>query len=195
GDHPALSLVKDTDAHGDKKKVSAYIALLEYNVIAPERGDILLRYVACTEDDAPYLLNQILFMDMPGVSFAAALDDKPIHVPRVQLHGNIHFWNPDRPKEEQRGSFLVLPLEDVRRRVFGILGLDTLQDKNEKTIFVPHEIRYYQGLAHSFSKAYHHIRTQQSLLQVLLAGVQWLSGRAPGLQSITAYFVEPGETR
>ncbi|XP_070591568.1 EF-hand calcium-binding domain-containing protein 5 [Erythrolamprus reginae] len=189
------ALSRDIDAHGDRKKVSAYIALLEYNVVAPERGDILLRYVACTEDDAPFLLNQVLFMDMPGVSFAAALDDKPIHVPRVQLHGNIHFWNPDRPKEEQRGSFLVLPLEDVQRRVFGILGLDTLQDKNGKKIFVPHEIRYYQGIAHSFSKAYHYIRTQQSLMQIILAGVEWLFGRAPGLQSITAYFMEPGESR
>ncbi|XP_039225644.1 EF-hand calcium-binding domain-containing protein 5 isoform X2 [Crotalus tigris] len=189
------ALFRDTDAHGDKKKVSAYIALLEYNVIAPERGDILLRYVASTEDDAPYVLNQILFMDMPGVSFAAALDDKPIHVPRVHLHGNIHFWNSDCPRSKQRGSFLVLPLEDVRRRVFGVLGLDTLRDKNEKTIFVPHEIRYYQGIAHSFSTAYHHIRTQQSLLQIILTGVEWLCGRAPGLQSITAYFMEPGESR
>ncbi|XP_029142543.1 EF-hand calcium-binding domain-containing protein 5, partial [Protobothrops mucrosquamatus] len=189
------ALSRDTDAHGDKKKVSAYIALLEYNVIAPERGDILLRYVASTEDDAPYLLNQILFMDMPGVSFQAALDDRPIHVPRVHLHGNIHFWNSDCPQSEQRGSFLVLPLEDVRRRVFGVLGLDTLRDKNEKTIFVPHEIRYYQGIAHYFSKAYHHIRTQQSLLQIILTGVEWLCGRAPGLQSITAYFMEPGESR
>ncbi|XP_063147156.1 EF-hand calcium-binding domain-containing protein 5 [Candoia aspera] len=189
------ALSRDTDAHGDKKKVSAYIALLEYNVIAPERGDILLRYVACTEDDAPYVLNQILFMDMQGVSFAAALDDKPIHVPRVQLHGNIHFWNSDRSKTEQKGSFLVLPLEDVRRRVFGVLGLDTLQDRNEKTIFVPHEIRFYQGIAHSFSKAYHYIRTQQSLLQVIITAVGWLSGHAPGLQNIAAYFMEPGENR
>lgn len=77
-------------------------------------------------------------------SFAAALDDKPIHVPRVQLHGNIHFWNYDRPEQERKGSFLVLPLEDIRRRVFGILGLDTLRDQNDQTIFVPHEIRFYQ---------------------------------------------------
>ncbi|KAM6463169.1 EF-hand calcium-binding domain-containing protein 5 isoform 2-T2 [Liasis olivaceus] len=189
------ALCRDTDAHGDKKKVSAYIALLEYNVIAPERGDILLRYVACTEDDAPYVLNQILFMDMQGVSFSAALDDKPIHVPQVQLHGNIHFWNRDRPETQRRGSFLVLPLEDVQRRVFGVLGLDTLRDPNEKTIFVPHEIRYYQGIAHSFSKAYHHIRTQRSLLQVIITAVEWLSGQAPGLRNITAYFMEPGDNR
>ncbi|XP_063002851.1 EF-hand calcium-binding domain-containing protein 5 [Elgaria multicarinata webbii] len=189
------ALCRDADAHGDSKKISANIALLEYNLLDPERGDILLRYVACTEDDAPYVLNQTLFMDMEGISFAAALDGKPIHVPRVQLHGNIHFWNYSRPKQERKGSFLVLPLEDVRRRVFGVLGLDTLRDENEKTIFVPHEIRFYQGIANSFSIAYHHIRTQESIIQVIVTAVGWLSTRTANLQTFTAYFMEPGENR
>ncbi|KAF7244284.1 EF-hand calcium-binding domain-containing protein 5 [Varanus komodoensis] len=189
------ALCRDADAHGDGKKIGAYIALLEYNLLAPERGDVLLRYVACTEDDAPHVLNQTLFMDMEGVSFAAVLDDKPIHVPRVQLHGNIHFWNRGRPKREQQGSFLVLPLEDIRRRVFGILGLDTLRDTNERTIFVPHEIRFYQGVANCFSIAYHNIRTQASIMQVLLTAVGWLLARTSHLQATTVYFMEPGETR
>ncbi|XP_060124303.1 EF-hand calcium-binding domain-containing protein 5 isoform X2 [Zootoca vivipara] len=188
-------LCRDTDAHGDSKKISAYIALLEYNLVFPERGDILLHYVACTEEDAPYVLNQSLFMDMEGVSFAAALDDKPIHVPRVHLHGNIHFWNKDRPPEERKGSFLVLPLEDIRRRVFGVLGLDTLQDKNEKTIFVPHEIRFYQGIANTFSIAYHHIRTKESIMQVIITAMGWLFTRVSQLQTVTTYFMEPGEDR
>ncbi|XP_060114950.1 EF-hand calcium-binding domain-containing protein 5 [Heteronotia binoei] len=189
------SLCRDADAHGDSKKISAYIALLEYNILFPERGDVLLHYVACTEDDAEYVLNQLLYMDMKGVSFAAALDDKPIHVPRVQLHGNIHFWNYDRPEKERKGSFLVLPLEDVRRRVFGILGVDTLRDCNEQTIFVPHEIRFYQGIAKAFSIAYHHVRTQDSIKQMILTAVEWLSARAPSLRAITAYFMEPGKER
>ncbi|KAL8198990.1 UNVERIFIED_CONTAM: hypothetical protein K2H54_031288 [Gekko kuhli] len=188
-------LCRDADAHGDGKKISAYIALLEYNMLFPERGDILLHYVACTEDDAPYVLNQLLYMDMKGVSFAAALDDKPIHVPRVQLHGNIHFWNWDRPEQERKGSFLVLPIEDIRRRVFGILGLDTLRDRNDQTIFVPHEIRFYQGIAKAFSAAYHLIRTQDSMKQMIRTAVEWLSTRAPSLHAITAYFMEPGKDR
>ncbi|KAJ7309104.1 hypothetical protein JRQ81_008432 [Phrynocephalus forsythii] len=189
------ALCRDADAHGEGKKISASIAVLEYNLVAPARGDLLLRYVACTEEDAPYVLNQALFMDMKGVSFAAALEDKPIHVPRVQLHGNIHFWNHTRPAQERKGSFLVLPLEDVRRRVFGVLGLDTLRDKSGQAIFVPHEIRFYQGVANSFSIAYHHIRTRDSLMQVILTALEWLSGRGLALQSITAYFMEPGESR
>ncbi|XP_066492542.1 EF-hand calcium-binding domain-containing protein 5 [Tiliqua scincoides] len=189
------ALCRDADAHGDGKRLSAYIALLEFNSLFPERGDILLRYVACTEDDAPYMLNQILYMDMKGVSFAAALENKPIHVPRVHLHGNIHFWNESRLEEERKGSFLVVPLEDIRRRVFGILGLDTLRDCSKKTIFVPHEIRFYQGVANTFSIAYHYIRTQENIMQVIITAVGWLSTRAPSLHSITTYFMEPGEER
>ncbi|XP_061461320.1 EF-hand calcium-binding domain-containing protein 5 isoform X2 [Rhineura floridana] len=189
------ALCRDADNHGDCKKISAYIALLEYNLASPERGDILLHYVACTEDDVPCVLNRSLFMDMKGVSFAAALDDKPVHVPRVQLHGNIHFWNEDRLPDERKGSFLVLPLEDIRRRVFGVLGLDTLRDKNEKTIFVPHEIRFYQAIANSFSIAYHHIRTKESIMQVIITAVGWVSARVGHLHTITAYFMEPGESR
>uniref|UniRef100_A0A670KEV1 EF-hand calcium binding domain 5 n=1 Tax=Podarcis muralis TaxID=64176 RepID=A0A670KEV1_PODMU len=188
-------LCRDTDAHGDSKKISAYIALLEYNLVSPERGDILLHYVACTEDDAPYVLNQSLFMDMEGRAFSVVAPALPIHVPRVQLHGNIHFWNQDRPLEERKGSFLVLPLEDIRRRVFGVLGLDTLQDKNEKTIFVPHEIRFYQGIANTFSIAYHHIRTKESIMQVIITALGWLFTRVSLLQTITTYFMEPGEDR
>ncbi|XP_067328281.1 EF-hand calcium-binding domain-containing protein 5 [Anolis sagrei] len=189
------TLSRDADAHGKSKRISASVALLEYNLINPARGDILLRYVACTEDDAPYVLNQALFMDMKGISFAAALQDKPIHVPRVQLHGNIQFWNHDRLPKERMGSFLVLPLEDVRRRVFGVLGLDTLRDKSDQTIFVPHEIRFYQGAANTFSTAYHHIRTQDCLKQVIISAVGWISNQTTRLQSITTYFMEPGENR
>lgn len=77
-------------------------------------------------------------------SFAAIDQGKPIHVPKVQLHGNIHFWNSDRPEEEREGSLLVLPLYDAHWRVFGILGLDTLRDECQKSIFLTHEITFYQ---------------------------------------------------
>ncbi|NXE52089.1 EFCB5 protein, partial [Casuarius casuarius] len=188
-------LSQDAEAHGDNKKISAYIALLEENQVSPERGRILLHYVACTADDAPYVLNQILYRDMEGVSFAVVEEGKPIHVPRVQLHGNIHFWNYDRPVEERRGSFLVLPLQDARWRVFGILGLDTLQDEGEKTIFLTHEISFYQGISHAFSKAYHHVCTLENILQVTLTALDWLYPRAPNIHTVTTYLMEPGQDK
>ncbi|XP_072738569.1 EF-hand calcium-binding domain-containing protein 5 isoform X2 [Ciconia boyciana] len=189
------ALSQDAEAHGDNKKISAYIALLEENQLSPERGQILLRYVACTADDAPYVLNQILYRDMKGVSFAAVEEGKPIHVPRVQLHGNIHFWNYDRSAEERRGSFLVLPLHDARWRVFGILGLDTLQDQCEKTIFLTHEISFYQGVSQAFSKAYHHVCRLENVLQMTLTALDWLYPRAPSIHTVITYLVEPGKDK
>ncbi|XP_053941192.1 EF-hand calcium-binding domain-containing protein 5 [Cuculus canorus] len=187
------ALSQDAEAHGDNKKVSAYIALLEENQLSPERGQILLHYVACTADDAPYVLNQILYRDMKGVSFTAVEDGKPIHVPRVQLHGNIHFWNHDRSVEERKGSFLVLPLHDARWRAFGILGLDTLRDRCEQTIFLTHEISFYQGVCHAFSKAYHHICALENVLQMAVTALDWLYPRAPSIHTVSMYLVEPGK--
>ncbi|KAK2537431.1 hypothetical protein Q9233_002735 [Columba guinea] len=189
------ALLQDAEAHGDNKKISAYIALLEENRLSPERGQALLHYVACTTDDAPYVLNQILYRDMKGVSFEAVEGGKPIHVPTVQLHGNIHFWNYNRPVEERKGSFLVLPLHDARWRVFGILGLDTLRDQCEKTIFLTHEISFYQGVAHAFSKAYHHIFTLEKVLRMAVTALDWLYPRAPSIHTVTVYLLEPGKDK
>ncbi|NXP45118.1 EFCB5 protein, partial [Heliornis fulica] len=189
------ALSQDAEAHGDDKKISAYIALLEENQLSPERGQILLHYVACTTDDAPYVLNQILHRDMKGISFAVVEEGKPIHVPRVQLHGNIHFWNSDRPVEERKGSLLVLPLHDARWRAFGILGLDTLRDQGERAIFLTHEISFYQGVTHAFSKAYHHICTLESILQMTVTALEWLYLRAPSIHTVIMYLVEPGKDK
>ncbi|XP_037229000.1 EF-hand calcium-binding domain-containing protein 5 [Falco rusticolus] len=189
------ALSQDAEAHGDNKKISAYIALLEENQLSPGHGQFLLRYVACTADDAPYVLNQTLYKDMKGVSFAAVEEGKPIHVPRVQFHGNIHFWNYDCPVEERKGSFLVLPLHDARWRAFGILGLDTLRDQCEKTIFLTHEISFYQGVSHAFSKAYHHIHTLENVLQMTVTALDWLYPRAPSIHNVIMYLVEPGKDK
>ncbi|NXT69557.1 EFCB5 protein, partial [Chaetops frenatus] len=189
------ALSQDMEAHGDNKRISAYIALLEENQLSPEQGQVLLRYVACTADDAPHVLNQVLHRDMKGVSFAAIDQGKPIYVPRVQLHGNIHFWNSDRSVEEMKGSFLVLPLYDAHWRVFGILGLDTLQDQCQKSIFLTHEITFYEGVCHAFSKAYHHICMRENVLQVAVTALDWLYPRTPSIHAVTTYLVAPGKDK
>ncbi|NWV58854.1 EFCB5 protein, partial [Malurus elegans] len=189
------ALSQDVEFHGDNKKIGAYIALLEENQLSPEQENALLRYVACTPDDAPYVLNQVLHRDMKGVSFAAIDQGKPIYVPSVQLHGNIHFWNSDRPEEERKGSFLVLPLHDARWRVFGILGLDTLWDPSETSIFLTHEILFYEGVCRAFSRAYHHICTQENVLKVAVTALDWLYPRAPNINTVTMYLVAPGKDK
>ncbi|KAJ1186093.1 hypothetical protein NDU88_002877 [Pleurodeles waltl] len=186
------ALYKDSESHGNKKKISASIGLLEQSPPTAERGPHLLRYVACTLEDAPYVLNKALYRDMKGVSFNAVDDGKPVHVPRVQYHGNIHFWKYDRPLDERTGSFLVLPLKDSRMRIFGTLGIDTIRDPRERNIFLTHEISFYQGVSNTFSEAYHYVQTRRNILLLVSSALAWIHNRAPDIQSVTTYLMEPG---
>ncbi|XP_029417335.1 EF-hand calcium-binding domain-containing protein 5 [Nannospalax galili] len=184
------ALMQDAEAHGNKK-ISAHISLLEENLLLPDRGNVLLRNVACTLDDAPFVLNKVLYRDMEGISFTVVDEGKPIHVPQVQHHGNIFFWNNSRNKNEHNGSFLALPLQDAYMRIFGVLAVDTLRDPQEINIFLPHEIRFYQGVANVFSTAYHYVHSREHILHTVTTGISWLYNITSGITSITTCFVEP----
>ncbi|XP_069339213.1 EF-hand calcium-binding domain-containing protein 5 [Eulemur rufifrons] len=184
------ALTQDAETHGNKK-ISAHISLLEENLLLPSRGNSLLRNVACTLDDAPFVLNRVLYRDMKGISFTVVDEGEPIHVPQVQHHGNIFFWNHSRPKDDYNGSFLALPLQDAYIRIFGVLAVDTLRDPHEINIFLPHEIRFYQGVANVFSTAYHFVHSREHILHVVVTGIGWLYNITSSITSITTYFVEP----
>ncbi|XP_055244546.1 EF-hand calcium-binding domain-containing protein 5 isoform X2 [Gorilla gorilla gorilla] len=184
------ALTQDAEAHGNKK-ISAHISLLEENLLLPEKGNVLLRNVACTLDDALFVLNRVLYRDMKGISFTVVDEGKPIHVPQVQYHGNICFWNQSRNKNDYNGSFLALPLQDAYMRIFGVLAVDTLRDPHEINIFLPHEIRFYQGVANVFSTAYHYVHSREHILHIVITGIGWLYDVTSSIISITTYFVEP----
>ncbi|XP_077021511.1 EF-hand calcium-binding domain-containing protein 5 isoform X2 [Tamandua tetradactyla] len=185
------ALTQDAEAHGNKK-ISAHISLLEENLLLPDRGNVLLRNVACTLDDAPFVLNRVLYRDMEGISFTVVDEGKPIHVPQVQHHGNIFFWNRSRNKDDYNGSLLALPLQDAYMRIFGVIAVDTLRDPQKINIFLPHEIRFYQGVASVFSTAYHYVHSREHILHVVITGIGWLNSFTPSIHTVTTYFVEPG---
>ncbi|XP_063964714.1 EF-hand calcium-binding domain-containing protein 5-like isoform X6 [Lytechinus pictus] len=201
------SLYKDADQHGRGKRISANIGLLERNDITPGRGLTCLRYVAATPDDAGFMLNKILFRDMKGISFSSIDSGKPIHVPRVQNHGNIMFWNPERAdekwddedfrpsflEEDRQGSFLVIPLKDFRKRVFGLMGIDTLNDPHDKSIFITHEISFFQGVAKAFATAYQYVDVRRKTLRIAESAVSWIHRRSPHVQEINVFMVEPDD--
>ncbi|XP_054545128.1 EF-hand calcium-binding domain-containing protein 5 isoform X2 [Talpa occidentalis] len=184
------ALTQDAEAHGNKK-ISAHISLLEENQLLPDRGNVLLRNVACTLDDAPFVLNKVLYRDMEGISFTVVDEGKPIHVPQVQYHGNVFFWNHTRKKSDCNGSLLALPLQDAHMRIFGVLAVDTLRDPKKINIFLPHEIRFYQGVANVFSTAYHYVHSREHILHVVITGIGWLYNITFGISGITTYLVEP----
>uniref|UniRef100_F6VVB2 EF-hand calcium binding domain 5 n=1 Tax=Monodelphis domestica TaxID=13616 RepID=F6VVB2_MONDO len=186
------ALTEDAEAHGYSKRISAHIAFLEENKAMPERGSTLLRNVACTAPDVPYVLNQVLYRDMSGISFAVVDKGEPIHVPEVDKHGNIHFWNTSREPGKQKGSFLAIPLQDAYKRSFGVLGVDTLRNYPRKTIFSAHEISFYQGVANAFSIAYHHIHSREHILHVIATAAGWLRIVTPSIKNLTTFLVEAG---
>uniref|UniRef100_A0A8C5PZV0 EF-hand calcium binding domain 5 n=1 Tax=Leptobrachium leishanense TaxID=445787 RepID=A0A8C5PZV0_9ANUR len=184
------ALYKDAEAHGSNKKISAHICLLEQSTV-DEKCTEVLRCVACTSEDASYVLNRTLHRNMKNVSFAAIDQGIPVHVPRVQYHGNIHFWNIVRPEEERKGSLIVLPLIDAQQRVFGTLSIDTLRDTRERNIFLTHEMSFYQGITNMFSTAYHHIEMHKNILQLVSSALAWIYSRTPNIQVINTYLMEP----
>ncbi|XP_071848550.1 EF-hand calcium-binding domain-containing protein 5-like isoform X3 [Apostichopus japonicus] len=200
------SLYKDADQHGRGKRISANVCLLEKNDTAPQRGHTCLRYVAATPDDAHFLINKCLYRDMKGISFSTVDSGKPIHVPRVQNHGNIMFWNPERGDEkmkkkkravdaleERQGSLIVIPLKDFKKRVFGVLGIDTLNDPQEKSIFITHEISFFQGVGKAFSQAYQYVDVRRKTLRITESAIAWIHRRSPHVEEISIYIVEPDE--
>nr|CAB3241204.1 EF-hand calcium-binding domain-containing protein 5-like [Phallusia mammillata] len=187
------TLFKDADAHGNQKKVSSYIALLEHNTLYPHRGGVLLRYVATTPDNAPYMLGKAFYEDMRGISFYAVRRGKMVHVPRVQSHGRIYFWNTDRQEGEREGSLVLVPLRDVKRRTYGLIGIDNIDNAPgaDRSIFASHETSFYQGVAKTFSWAFHHVDLRRKLLRIIDAAMSWVHSRAPKVRTIVIYFVEP----
>ncbi|KAJ8783855.1 hypothetical protein J1605_008898 [Eschrichtius robustus] len=188
------ALTQDAEAHGNKK-ISAHISLLEENLLLPDRGNVLLRNIACTLDDAPFVLNRVLYRDMKGISFTVVDEGKPVHVPQVQNHGNIFFWNHSRKKNDQNGSFLALPLQDAYMRIFGVLAVDTLRDPQKINIFLPHEIKFYQGVANVFSTAYHYVHSREHILHIVITGISWLYNITSSITAITTYFIEPSPAK
>ncbi|KAM4795652.1 EF-hand calcium-binding domain-containing protein 5 [Rhinophrynus dorsalis] len=184
------ALYKDAEAHGNNKRISASIGLLEQSSAGGGWTEVL-RYVACTSDDATYVLNKTLHRDMKGVSFAAMESGTPLHVPRVQYHGNIQFWNTDRHEEERKGSFIVLPLIDAQGRVLGTFNIDTLREPRERNIFLTHEISFYQGVTNTFCTAFHHVQLKRDILQLISSALAWIYSRAPNIRFINTYLMEP----
>eukprot|EP00062_Callorhinchus_milii_P015406 gi/632965657/ref/XP_007899000.1/ PREDICTED: EF-hand calcium-binding domain-containing protein 5-like [Callorhinchus milii] len=182
------SLYKDAEGHGENKKISASIALLKNNHHKPSKGDTFLHYVACTLDDANYVLNQGLYRTDRAVSFHAIDEGRTIYVPRIQDHGHVHIWNCKR--ENVQGALLVVPIKDWNRRVFGVMGVDTIRDPCKDKGFTKHEINFYQGITRTLSIAYHYVQTQRSILQVLETAFIWIHKRSTTIESLTLYFVD-----
>ena len=102
------ALLKDAEVHGHGKKISAYVSVLEENDSGSSghKGNTCLRYISCTPDDTPFVLNKVLYREMRCVSFTVADAGKPVHVPRVLHNEGVFLWNPLRREQVRCSIFL-----------------------------------------------------------------------------------------
>ncbi|XP_028400288.1 EF-hand calcium-binding domain-containing protein 5-like [Dendronephthya gigantea] len=188
------ALFKDAEAHGRGKVISASIALLEDN-LNPEkqhRGETLLRYVAATPNDAAFVLKKCLYRDMRCASFTVVDSGKPIHVTKVSSHPGVYLWNPARKETGACGSLIILPIKDYQKTVTGVMAVDTLDDPMEKSVFITHEISFYQGVVKALSQGMQFIAVSSKTVKIADSALSWIHRRTQSVQNSNFYLVEPG---
>ena len=88
-----------------------------------------------------------------------------------------------------------MPLKYKRNRIYGILGVDTLQEPSSKSYFQEHEVKFYQvlfydlftfdsdyynfykGVATTFAKAYANIVFKNRLIKCCISAIDWIVHR------------------
>jgi transcriptional regulator with GAF, ATPase, and Fis domain len=74
------------------------------------------------------------------------------------------------------GSLLIIPLKFNRNQVFGILGIDSLQETSNK-FFSETDLKFYEGVASTFARSYSSIVFRNRLVKACLSSFEWLTSR------------------
>ncbi|CAF0711900.1 unnamed protein product [Brachionus calyciflorus] len=178
-----FTLFKDAENHGMKNNISAYISVLE-NLSENEIG---LKCIASTPHDSKYILGKTLTNKDKCISFEVIDTSRPQHITSVRASENIHFFNESNKND---GSLVVFPLKYARNKVFGTIGIDTLQNTNKNSVFADHEISFYQGIANTFAVAYAHIIFKNRLIKACQSAIEWLKIKCKGIDDMNVYFVQ-----
>ena len=62
-------------------------------------------------------------------------------MPKVRSNSHIHFFNSNNKND---GSLVIYPLKYARNKVFGIIGIDTMNESNKNVEFNEKELEFYQ---------------------------------------------------
>lgn len=177
------SLLKDTETHGNNKTISAYVAILE--TVGQTIG---LKYQASTPYDSKFMLGKVMSRENVPTTFEVVEGGRSIKLESVQVVENLHYFNPEGRND---GALLLYPLKYSRSKTFGIIGIDTLQEKNKDCqSFSEPEASYYQGVANTFAKSYANIVFKNRMALTLLAACEWINKRSSTIELFNVYVVQ-----
>ena len=63
------------------------------------------------------------------------------YIPKVRANSSVYYFNQENKTD---GSLVVFPLKYARNKIFGTLGIDTLQERIKTNTFSDHELLFYQ---------------------------------------------------
>ncbi|KAL3311623.1 EF-hand calcium-binding domain-containing protein 5 [Cichlidogyrus casuarinus] len=202
------AILKDAEMHGGGKSVSISILVMEKSA-QPDAKYQLRCVAAFPQDEAKFMVDQVLTEDKPNLSFKTIATGRPLVVPNLLAsitNFPIYFWS--EAKRNQLIDFVekakdavqtkpswfsaacaTVPIESCSKRIFGVLCVDTCREKYVKTGFSNNE-----GVAKCFSQAYFQVGTWRKFTRLLGSGFTWLSQRASSsIVRIDFYFTQPLE--
>jgi len=175
------TLLKDTETHGNNKTLSAYIAVLE--TVGEGVG---LKYQASTPYDSRFVLGKTVTRQETNVSFGVIDSGRFLKLESVRANPKVHYFDQSSQKD---GMLVVYPLKYSRNKTFGVIGLDTLQEKDNQ-LLSDTELQFYQGVANTFAKAYTGIVFKNRMAKTLLTACDWLSQRVSSIEMFNVYVVQ-----
>ena len=106
-------------------------------------------------------------------------ESKAVHMANVRSQSDIHYFNADNQVNwmtikhfefnkqthslyKNDGSLLIYPLKYSRNKIFGTIGIDTLQETSKNIYFEENEIAFFQVYFESlpFSFGFYFVLTE-----------------------------------
>lgn len=170
-----------------KKNVSAYVGILE----TMGNQKVALKYHASTPHDSKYILDQTLTRETPNVTYQAIDENRIVLVKEVKECPSVHYFNTDYHKD---GALYIHPMRFSRHKIFGTIGIDTLQEEAPPSIghkmFMDHELEFFKGVVSTFSSAYANVVFKNRMAKLLKIAIEWLNARSQCVEEANVYVVQ-----
>jgi hypothetical protein len=147
-----------------------------------------LKYLASTPYDSSCVLGKTLTRQDTSVSFGVVDSGRCLKLESVRANPKVHYFDAGTHKD---GMLVLYPLKYSRNKTFGVLGMDTLQEKSKDNQQLSEtEVAFYQGVANAFARAYATVVFKNRMAKTLLTACSWLGERVSWIEVFNVYAVQ-----